>query len=128
MPNVVGKTDLRIAIVGPCGSGKTTLADGLTARHFHVREITQEHSYVPSMWKLISRPHILIYLDASFETCNQRKQLDWDLGDHAEQIRRLAHARRHCDIYLATDDLTPEEIIQSVLHSLKGLAQQHPLG
>lgn len=128
MPNVVSKTDLRIAIVGPCGAGKTTLADGLTARDFNVREITQEHSYVPNMWKLLSKPHVLIYLDASFDTCNRRKQLDWDPGDHAEQIRRLAHARRHCNIYLATDDLTPEEIIRSVIQSLKGLAGQHPPG
>ena len=120
MPDAVDDNDLRIAIVGPCGAGKSTLADGLTARHFHARQIAQEHSYVPNMWKLLSKPHVLIYLDASFEACDRRKQLDWGHRDHSEQIRRLAHARQYCDIYLTTDDLTPDEILQSVLQSMKG--------
>jgi len=118
MPDAVGETDLRIVIVGPCGAGKSSLADGLAARSFHARQITQEHSYVPNMWQLLSKPDILIYLDASFESCDQRKRLDWSPKDHAEQNRRLAHARQHCDIYLLTDALTLEQILQSVLQSL----------
>ncbi len=121
MPDADDERNLRIVIVGPCGAGKTTLAEGLTARHFLARQITQEHSYVPNMWKLLSKPDVLIYLDASFEVCEQRKQLDWGPKDHAEQIRRLAHARQHCDIYLFTDNLTPDEILQSVLQSLQDL-------
>jgi thymidylate kinase len=119
MPAAPDETVLRIVIVGPCGAGKSTLADGLCEHNYDARQITQEHSFVPKMWKLISKPDILIYLDASFETCNQRKQLDWGPKDHAEQLRRLTHARQHCDIYLPTDGLTPEEILVSVLQSLE---------
>lgn len=119
MPDAVAETDLRIVIVGPCGAGKTTLAEGLTASNFPARQITQEHSYVPNMWQLLSKPDILIYLDASFESCDQRKRLDWSPKDHTEQHRRLAHARQHCDIYLLTDDLTLEQILQCVLQSLQ---------
>ena len=122
MPDAADSNQLRIVIVGPCGAGKSTLAEGLTDRHIPARQITQEHSFVPNMWKLLSKPDILIYLDASFEACNQRKQLDWGPKDHAEQIRRLAHARQHCDIYLPTDGLNPEEILHSVLKSLQDLA------
>ena len=121
MPDAANEKHLRIVIVGPCGAGKSTLAEGLTARHFPARQITQEHSFVPNMWKLLSKPDILIYLDASFEVCNQRKPLDWGPKDHTEQIRRLAHARQHCDIYLPTDGLTPDEILRSVLQSLQDL-------
>lgn len=121
MSAAADETDLRIVIVGPCGAGKSTLADGLCVYKYNARQVTQEHSFVPNMWKLISKPDLLIYLDASFEACNQRKQLDWGPKDHAEQIRRLAHARQHCDIYLSTDGMTPEEILRSVLQSLQGL-------
>lgn len=119
MPVAQDDADLRIVIVGPCGAGKSTLADGLCEHSYDARQITQEHSFVPKMWKLISKPDILIYLDGSFEVCNQRKQLDWGPKDHAEQVRRLAHARQHCDIYVPTDGLTPEEILASVLQSLE---------
>jgi shikimate kinase len=121
MPVAADESDLRIVIVGPCGAGKSTLADGLCSHQYNARQITQEHSFVPNMWQLISKPDIMIYLDASFEACSRRKQLDWEPKDHAEQLRRLAHARQHCDIYVSTDDLTPEGILQTVLQSLKDL-------
>ena len=121
MPEALDDKDLRIIVVGPCGAGKSTLAEGLNAHGYHARQIAQEHSYVPNMWKLLSKPHVLIYLDASFENCSRRKQFDWKPKDHAEQIRRLSHARRHCDVYLATDDLAPDQVLQYVLESLRGL-------
>ncbi|MGD8813186.1 MAG: hypothetical protein PVI78_01775 [Anaerolineales bacterium] len=121
MPGDGNESHLRIAIVGPCGAGKSTLADGLTSRHFDAHQIAQEHSYVPNMWKLVSKPDILIYLDATFESCNRRKQLDWGPKDHAEQIRRLCHAREHCQIYIPTDGLTPEEILTNALQALETL-------
>jgi deoxyadenosine/deoxycytidine kinase len=119
MPDEVGEADLRIVVVGPCGAGKSTLAENLSIHGYSARQVTQEHSYVPNMWKLLSKPHILIYLDASFEACTLRKRFNWRLEEFAEQIRRLSHARQHCDIYLLTDDLSPEEILQSVLQSLQ---------
>ena len=121
MPGAGNTSHLRIAIVGPCGAGKSTLADGLTARHFDARQIAQEHSYVPNMWQLVSKPDVLIYLDASFESCNHRKQLDWGPKDHTEQIHRLRHAREHCEIYIPTDGLTPQEILLSALKALEAM-------
>jgi hypothetical protein len=37
----------------------------------------------------------------------------------AEQRRRLAHARDHCDLYVMTDPLTPAEVLQQVRRFLK---------
>ncbi len=105
----------RIGVVGPCAAGKTTLVDGLRRLGYPARQIVQEHSYVPEMWQLISQPDVLIYLDASYQACSRRKRLDWGPADHAEQLRRLDHARRHCDLYLPTDDLSPAEVLARVV-------------
>jgi len=107
-----------IAIVGPCASGKTTLAEGLQTHGYDARQIAQEHSYVKDMWKQITDPDILIYLDASFETCTERKQLNWKQKEFDEQVRRLSHARENCDLYIFTDELAPGEILERTLSFL----------
>lgn len=109
---------LRIAIVGPCAAGKSTLARGLRAHGYDARQIVQEHSYVPQMWAVLTRPDLLVYLDASHAASLRRKDLRWSPREHAEQLRRLAHARQHCDVYLHTDDLTPQQVLAAVLKRL----------
>ena len=104
-----------IGIVGPCGAGKTTLADGLRAAGFNAHPIAQEHSFVPEMWRLISNPALLIFLDASYEVCTQRKRLDWRREEYEEELRRLRHARRECDHYLNSDALDAGQVLQQIL-------------
>lgn len=71
------------------------------------------------MWQKIANPDILIYLYASFPVSTSRRQLNWQKKDHDEQIRRLAHAREHADLFIDTDHLTPDEVRQKVLDYLK---------
>lgn len=104
-----------IGVVGPCGSGKTTLANGLKPYGIILRHIAQEHSYVPTMWQRITNPDLLIFLDASYTETVRRRQLDWSPEEYQEQHRRLAHARQHAHLYLFTDSLTPSQMIQTVL-------------
>ncbi|RLC69578.1 MAG: hypothetical protein DRI52_08635 [Chloroflexi bacterium] len=111
--------DIRIAVVGPCASGKTELVRALRARGYDARQCVQEHSYVPTMWQHISRPDVLIYLDAELPTIARRRNTDWDERLLMEQRRRLSHARAHCDLYLRTDALSREEVVQAVLDFLK---------
>jgi thymidylate kinase len=119
---------LRIAIVGPCGSGKTTLALELQARGLEARQIVQEHSFVPEMWQIITGPDLLIYLDASHDVCNRRKNLGWTPEEHAEQLRRLEHARQHSDLYILTDSLSPEEVLDLVWRHLSERRRTPPDG
>lgn len=104
----------RIAIVGPCASGKTSLAKALRARGLDARQIAQEHSYVPDMWARLTRPDILICLHASYEVCTRRKSLGWTRPEYEDQVSRLRHARHNCHLFLITDDLSPEEVVQQV--------------
>lgn len=108
----------RIAIVGPCASGKTMLVGRLRALGHDAHECAQEHSAVPTMWRRITDPDILIYLDATLPTIAQRRRIDWGEEVLAELHRRLRHAREHCDLYIATDGLTPEEVLERALGSL----------
>ena len=110
---------LLIGVVGPCGSGKSTLIEGLEANGFGCRHIAQEHSYVQAMWQIISKPNILIYLGASFPVSTARRQLNWQEKDHAEQLRRLIHAREHAHLIVNTDELTPAQVLQTALDFLK---------
>ena len=105
-------------MVGPCGSGKSTLIAGLEARGFTCRHIAQEHSYVQAMWQIITKPDILIFLHASFPISTARRKLNWLEKDYDEQSRRLSHAREHANIIIDTDDLTPDQVLQHVLDYL----------
>ena len=104
-----------VGVVGPCGSGKSTLIAQLEPRGYACRHIAQEHSYVKDMWRRISHPDLLIFLDASFPVSTARRQLKWLESDHAEQQRRLSHARQHADLIVDTDSLTPAQVLDLVL-------------
>jgi len=104
-----------IGVVGPCGSGKSTLIAGLEKHGFACRHIAQEHSYVQAMWQIITKPDILIFLHASFPISTARRKLNWREKDYDEQSRRLSHAREHAHIIIDTDDLTPDQVMQKAL-------------
>ena len=118
-----GYTQL-IGVVGPCGSGKSTLVTGLEKNGYACRHIAQEHSYVPDMWQLIAQPDILIYLNASFAVSTSRAKLNWLEKDHTEQLKRLAHAHSHANILIETDNLSPEDVLQRALDFLARTGKQ----
>jgi hypothetical protein len=111
----------RISVVGVCSSGKTTLVTGLRALGYDARHCGQEHSYVPYMWQYISRPEVLIYLDASAEVIQARRRNACMVTDLQEQRQRLAHAREHCHIYVPTDALDEKDVLRSVLEQLAAI-------
>lgn len=118
-----GNTQL-IGVVGPCGAGKSTLVAGLERHGYACRHIAQEHSYVQTMWQIITKPDVLIYLDSSFAVSTTRAKLNWLEKDYNEQLRRLAHARSHAILLIETDDLTPEDVLQRALTFLAGTGKQ----
>lgn len=96
------------------------LAERLKQHGYQASHIAQEHSYVPDMWQKFGNPDVLVYLEASFRTCARRKGLSWSRPEHAEQIRRLEHARSHCDLLVDTDRLSPEQVFHRVIEWLEG--------
>jgi uridine kinase len=113
-----------IGVVGVCASGKSTLARGLESRGYRTRHIAQEHSYVKDMWKRITNPDVLIFLDASYPITVQRRQLNWHETDWAEQQRRLAHARENADHTIQTDAQSAEQVLEEVIAFLEGFLEK----
>lgn len=110
---------LTIGVVGPCAAGKTTLIQRLRALGYQARHIAQEHSYAPQMWQRLTNPDILVFLDVSYPLTIQRRKLDWTIDEYAEEIHRLRHARQYANLYINTDPLSPEEVLDRVLVFLK---------
>lgn len=114
----MNSTRPHVGVVGPCKSGKSTLARGLQQAGYTVSQIAQEHSFAPRMWQQITPPDLLIYLHCEYERTVERG-LNWTLAEYNEQQPRLAHARQHADLEMATDVLPPEEVLANVLKFLE---------
>lgn len=108
-----------IAVVGPCASGKSLLVQALRARGHNACEVLQEHSYVPTMWQRITQPDLLVYLDVSWQVACRRRPTDAGADWWAEQARRLRHARQHADLYIHTDELSSQEVLDGTLAFLE---------
>jgi len=107
-----------IGVVGVCASGKSTLIRGLAAYGYRAKHIAQEHSYVKYMWRHITNPDVLIFLDVSYPMTIKRRQMSWLQADWEEQQRRLSHAREHAHFYLHTDQHTEGEVLDEVVQFL----------
>jgi guanylate kinase len=110
---------LLIGIVGPCGSGKSSLVAKLENHGYRCRHIAQEHSYVKYMWQRITNPDILIFLQCSFENSTSRRKLNWQLADYEEQQGRLSHAYEHAHLIIETDSLNADDVFARALSYLQ---------
>ncbi len=100
----------RVAVVGPCASGKSTLTAALRAAGYEARMPAQEHSYVADMWRRLVDPDVLIYLDISYEALLARRPHFGEAEYLAREKARLRHARAHADLVVDTSEMTAEEV------------------
>lgn len=107
-----------IGLVGPCAAGKTTIGGQLKKLGYQVRQIAQEHSYVPYMWLRITNPDFLVYLEVTYENTLERRNLRWTREEYAEQLRRLSHAHQHADLIIDTNNLSPQQVVTLILNAL----------
>jgi hypothetical protein len=120
--DLVDTKTLRVAVVGPCSSGKSTLTKALKAAGYWARHPAQEHSYVPNMWERITQPDVLVFLDVDYANMRLRRpHIDGGPQRLADQQYRLRHAREHCHFYLDSSGLSMAEVETAVLNFLADL-------
>lgn len=112
---------MRIVVVGPCASGKTTLVTRLQELGLDARNVAQEHSGVKTLWRK-KNPDVLVMLEASLPVIRRRRQVPWGEERLTVQRERLMDAREHADLFIQTDPLTREEVAQRVLEFIAGRA------
>ena len=107
----------RVAVVGPCASGKSTLVEALRGRGFDAHAIGQEHSGVPYLWQL-GEPDLLIFLDVDIASTSLRRDAVWPDDLYAAQQARLANARQHANFYVDTSPLAAHDVAERVTRFL----------
>lgn len=118
----VDSATLRIAVVGPCSSGKSTLTTALKAAGYDARHPAQEHSYIANMWQRVTKPDLLVFLDVDYVNVRARRpHIDGGPQRLTKQHHLLRHAREHCDFYLDTSGLSLEEVKTAVFNFLANL-------
>lgn len=108
-----------IAIVGVCASGKTTLVEGLNKAGFNAYNVAQEHSGIKKFWNRWC-PDFLIMIDATLPAIKKRRKVSWDESRLAIQHERLKDARENADLYIQTDLLGKEEVLNKVIDFIRG--------
>ena len=111
-------TDSRkIVLVGPCASGKTTLAHHLKVHGHHVRVCGQEHSGIRDLWRHMD-PDVLIALDVDLATLRQRRSAEWPEHLYLVQRGRLASAFAAADIVVDSTLNDADAVADRVLNWL----------
>jgi CheY-like chemotaxis protein len=108
---------MRIVVAGVCVSGKTTLVKSLRELGIDAHNVAQEHSVVKNLWNH-KNPDILVVLDAHMPAIRQRRIVPWGEERLAVQRGRLCDAYEHADLYIQTDELSKDDIVQSVLEHI----------
>ncbi len=112
-----GDRPVRVAVVGHCASGKSTLVSALRRHGYDANAVAQEHSAIKWLWRH-SEPDLLVYLDVPLTTVRARRGEEWPQTVYDAQEARLVDARAHADLIL---DSSRESIPQLAAHVLRFL-------
>lgn len=108
----------RIVIVGPCASGKSTLAEALRELGFDARVCGQEHSAVRDLWRRM-HPDLLVALDVDLATIRARRHPSWSAAIYDWQRERLRSAFAHADLTIDAATVSCEDVVDEVVAHLR---------
>jgi len=100
----------RVVIVGPCGSGKSTLVESLRALGHYAAVSAQKHSDIPSLRRR-SRPSALVALTVDLDTTARRRDRPWPAELHRRQRGRLRSATGEATTTIDTSAMTPLAVL-----------------
>lgn len=112
---------MRVAVVGVCGSGKSTIVAGLKDHGIDAYAVAQEHSVIADLWRH-QFPDFLAVLTVDLETVRERRGAEWPGWIFDLQIERLADARQHASIVLSNQDAPPDATVQRIIEAINDRA------
>ncbi|MGA7671024.1 MAG: hypothetical protein WBW04_11430 [Nitrolancea sp.] len=104
---------MKIAVVGTCASGKSTIVAALRERGHDAYVVSQEHSIVKELWRHLG-PDIMVMLEADYDVVRRRRGGSWPRWLYDEQRIRLLDAREHANVILDTSDRSIDECVKVV--------------
>lgn len=113
----------RIVVVGPCGSGKTTLVDHLRERGYDARVVAQEHSIIRDLWQKRD-PDVIVALDLDLATLRARRSPTWSAEIFALQHERLKEAFAAADLIINTAEHDEEDVVALVTAFLESAPEE----
>jgi len=116
--------EMKIAIVGVCASGKTTLVAGLREAGYDAYNVAQEHSCVHNFWAK-KNPDLVVMIDATLPAIHKRRLVYWGEDRLVTQHKRLADAKAHADLYIQTDELDAEAVRQKVIEFIENYQREN---
>ena len=119
-----GVPEMKIAIVGVCASGKTTLVAGLREAGYDAYNVAQEHSCVHNFWAK-KNPDLVVMIDATLPAIHKRRLVYWGEDRLVTQHKRLADAKAHADLYIQTDELDAKAVRQKVIEFIENYQREH---
>ncbi len=111
---------LRVVVVGPCASGKTTLVERLRSHGYDAYVCAQEHSEISTLWRHLE-PDAVIALDVDLGTIRRRRGAEWPETIYREQLRRLAAARSAANVTIDAATLDRDAVVNVALRALSRL-------
>jgi hypothetical protein len=110
---------LRVAIVGTCASGKSSVVARLRARGIDAFAVAQEHSVISELWNHREPDHVVL-LEVKLATVRARRDdPDWPEWIYDLQQERLVSAREHASAIIQTDDLGLDDVVAAILSALE---------
>ena len=110
---------VKIALVGGCGSGKTTIAAELKRAGHDAYIVGQEHSEVRTLWAVRS-PEAVVYLHVTLDVVRERRGEHWPGWLYKKQQQRLKNAYEAADVHVNTAEQTVEESVEAILAMFPG--------
>lgn len=108
---------MRVAVVGVCGSGKSTIVDGLREQGIDAYDVAQEHSVIADLWRH-QFPDFLVVLTVDLETVRERRGPEWPGWIFDLQIERLADARQHASIVVSNQDSPADATVRQIVEAI----------
>jgi hypothetical protein len=117
---------LRVAVVGSCASGKSSVVVGLRERGYDAYAVAQEHSIIPDLWRHL-QPDRLVYLHVSLAALRVRRaDPGWPAWIYEQQQIRLRAAREHADVDIATDEHDVDGVLAAIVSHLEDEHDRSP--